>query len=86
MAKGTLDFDAHNGMLFVARPVPPKGGYCKCYKPECQKVHNVEEDDREGPSHMMEWKATPAAMAKALRRAADWLDKHSDRNITVDID
>ena len=87
MSRGRLEFDAHNGMLFIAEPPPPKGGYCKCYKPECQKEHCAADSDREGPSHMLEWKTTPAAFAKALRKAADWLDKHADNPmIRVDID
>jgi hypothetical protein len=45
-----------------------------------------EEDDSDKNSHMMEWQNTPAAMAKALRKAADWLDAHKGDNIRCNVD
>lgn len=84
MAKqGTLEFSSDNYILFIASAAPPKGGFCECTATDCTNQHAEESD---GPSHMMEWKSTPAAMAKALRKAADWLEKHADRNINAEID
>jgi len=92
MAKnGTMDFDSDNAMLFIAGPTPTQlKNACRCDSADCTKRVHVDGDGRaidfEGPSHMMEWKSTPAAMARALRRAADWLDKHSTEDIKVNID
>ncbi len=49
-------------------------------------ANDPESDGYDEGSHMMEWKSSPAAMAKALRDAADWLDKHQADRIVVDID
>lgn len=48
-------------------------------------VNNDPEADDEG-SYELSWKVTPAAFAKELRKAADWLDKHAGDKINVDID
>lgn len=37
-------------------------------------------------SHQMNWEDTPVKMARALRKAADWLDKHATSKVMADID
>lgn len=87
MKRGRLEFDAHNGMYFCAEPPPPKGGFCKCRASDCTNPHSEADLADDGPSHELKWRSTPAAFAKELRKAADWLEKHADNPmIRVDID
>jgi hypothetical protein len=83
MAKGKLEFGSDNYMSFECEAIPPKG-MCTCYSTTCLKPHPDELPG--GPAHLLRWKGSPKAFAAALRRAADWLDKHSDRNIHVEVD
>ena len=74
MNKGTCDYSGHNGMCFI--------------------VNNEDEDDEEFDepadedenSYLLEWQDTPLKLAKALREAADFLEKNADAHINVDID
>jgi hypothetical protein len=46
-----------------------------------------EREENEGPEHALEWTTgNPLTFANCLRRAADWLEKHADKTIIVDID
>jgi len=37
-------------------------------------------------AHTLSWSDNPASMAKKLRKAADWLDKHADKDICAEVD
>ncbi len=80
-----LTNDCFPNIDIVAEPTPPRGGYCKCFKPGCQRIHDATElpASASATGVVLRWKKTPKAMANELRRIADWLEKHGSRDIFV---
>jgi len=70
---GTLEFGSDNGIDFFVRE-------------SNDTAASFNDTGRHLAAHTLSWSDNPASMAKKLRKAADWLDKHADKDICAEVD